>query len=106
VLDYIVTCNHVHLLVKDTGSNIIADSMQLIAGHTAQEYNQRKNRQGAFWEDRYHATAIEGNEHLHRQPVAVIADHSRARYASCARPLPFFAAAEPHSDLPFCSHKP
>lgn len=33
--------------------------MQLIAGRTAQEYNQRKNRQGAFWEERYHATAIE-----------------------------------------------
>ncbi|VAW65049.1 Transposase and inactivated derivatives [hydrothermal vent metagenome] len=33
--------------------------MQLIAGRTAQEYNQRKNRKGAFWEDRYHATAID-----------------------------------------------
>ena len=40
--------------------------MQLIAGRTALEYNQRKGRQGAFWEDRYHATAIEADEHLHR----------------------------------------
>jgi putative transposase len=40
-------------LVKDTGSNVIAESMQLIVGRTAQEYNQRKNRHGAFWEDRY-----------------------------------------------------
>jgi REP-associated tyrosine transposase len=40
--------------------------MQLIAGRTAQEYNQRKNRHGAFWEDRYHATAIQADEHLHR----------------------------------------
>jgi REP element-mobilizing transposase RayT len=48
VLDYIVTSNHIHLLVKDTGSNVIAQSMQLIAGRTAQEYNQRKGRQGAF----------------------------------------------------------
>jgi hypothetical protein len=66
VLDYIVTCNHIHLLVKDTGANVIAESMQLIAGRTAQDYNQRKNRQGAFWEDRYHATAVEADEHLHR----------------------------------------
>jgi putative transposase len=36
VLDYIVTSNHVHLLVKDTGSNVIAESMQLVAGRTAQ----------------------------------------------------------------------
>src|SRR5262245_14773424 len=40
--------------------------MQLIAGRTAQEYNQRKGKQGAFWEDRYHATAVEADEHLHR----------------------------------------
>lgn len=66
VLNYMVTSNHIHLLVKDTGPNVIAESMQLIAGRTAQEYNQRKGKQGAFWEDRYHATAIETDEHLHR----------------------------------------
>jgi REP element-mobilizing transposase RayT len=65
VLNYMITSNHVHLLIKDTEPNVIADSMQLIAGRTAQEYNQRKGRQGAFWEDRYHATAIEADEHLH-----------------------------------------
>ena len=32
-------------MVKDTGANVIAASMQLIAGRTAQEYNQRKGRQ-------------------------------------------------------------
>ena len=63
VLNYMITSNHVHLLIKDTGPNVIADSMQLIASRTAQEYNQRKDRQGAFWEDRYHATAIEADEH-------------------------------------------
>jgi REP element-mobilizing transposase RayT len=66
VLNYMITSNHVHLLIKDTGPNVIADSIQLIAGRTAQEYNQRKDRQGAFWEDRYHATAIAADEHLHR----------------------------------------
>jgi REP element-mobilizing transposase RayT len=38
VLDYMVTSNHVHLLVKDTGPEVIAQSMQLIAGRTAQEF--------------------------------------------------------------------
>ncbi len=38
--------------------------MQLIAGRTAQEYNQRKGRRGAFWEDRYHATAVDGERYL------------------------------------------
>ena len=50
VLNYMITSNHVHLLIKDTGPNVIADSMQLIAGRTAQEYNQR-NRYIA-WSDR------------------------------------------------------
>jgi putative transposase len=65
------TTNHVHLLVKDTGGDVIAQRLQLIAGRTAQEYNRRKNRQGAFWEDRYHATGIQADDHLH-QCVAYI----------------------------------
>lgn len=64
VLDYIVTSNHIHLLVVDTKKDVISKSLQLIAGRTAQEYNIRKKRKGAFWEDRYHATAVQTGEHL------------------------------------------
>ena len=78
VLNYIVTCNHVHLLVRDTGANVIADSMQLIAGRSGQQYNQRKGRHGAFWEDRYHATAIEAGEHLYRCLVYIDLNMVRA----------------------------
>lgn len=66
VLDYTVTSNHVHLIVRDRGRGEIARSMQLIAGRTGQQFNERKQRRGAFWEDRYHATAIESGEHLAR----------------------------------------
>jgi putative transposase len=78
VLNYMVTSNHVHLLVKDTGPNVITQSMQLTAGRTAQEYNQRKGRQGGFWEDRYHATAIETDEYLHRRLVYIDLNMVRA----------------------------
>jgi putative transposase len=78
VLEYVVTSNHIHLLVKDNVSGVIAESMQLIAGRTAQEYNQRKNRQGAFWEDRYHATAVQADEHLHRCMVYIDLNMVRA----------------------------
>ncbi len=65
ILNYIATSNHIHLLVLDGGRReTIPKSMQLIAGRTAQEYNQRKGRKGAFWEDRCHATAVETNHHL------------------------------------------
>lgn len=66
ILNYMVTSNHIHLLVIDSGQGVIPKSMQLIAGRTAQAFNNRKRRKGAFWEDRYHATAIERGEHLMR----------------------------------------
>jgi putative transposase len=65
ILNYMVTSNHIHLLVVgDKDQEVIPRSMQLIAGRTGQEYNQRKIRKGAFWEDRYHATAVEKGNHL------------------------------------------
>jgi len=64
VLNYVATSNHIHLLVKDIGRGEIARSMQLVAGRVAQEFNQRKSRKGAFWEDRYHATAVAADRHL------------------------------------------
>ena len=57
---------------------LIDISLQLIAGRTAQEYNRRKNRKGAFWEDRYHATAIEGADYLFRCLVYIDLNMVRA----------------------------
>jgi putative transposase len=53
ILDYTVTSNHIHLLVADDADRkTIPDSIKLVAGRTGQEYNRRKRRKGAFWEDR------------------------------------------------------
>ena len=78
VLNYIATSNHIHLLVRDTGRTELARSMQLISGRTAQEYNQRKSRKGAFWEDRYFATAVGTDRHLIRCLVYVDLNMVRA----------------------------
>ena len=59
VLNYIATSNHIHLLVRDQGRGEIPLAMQLVAGRVGRAFNQRKGRKGAFWEDRYHATAVE-----------------------------------------------
>ena len=65
VLNYTVTSNHIHLLVHDDNNqNIIPSSIKLAAGCTGQHYNKRKNRKGSFWEDRYHATAVQHDQHL------------------------------------------
>lgn len=78
VLNYMATSNHVHLLVLDNHRDPIPKSLQLIAGRTAQEYNHRKARNGAFWEDRYHATAIDHDEHLLRCLVYIDLNMVRA----------------------------
>lgn len=79
ILNYTVTTNHIHLLVHGTASRkIIPRSLQLVAGRTAQAYNQRKSRKGAFWEDRYHATAVDTDEHLLRCLVYIDLNMVRA----------------------------
>ena len=82
VLNYIVTSNHIHLLVRDQGRSEIPRAMQLIAGRVGQAFNQRKGRKGAFWEDRYHATAVEAGGHLARCLVYIDLNMVRAGVVS------------------------
>ena len=85
VLDYTATSNHIHLLVRDRGQGEIAASMQLIAGCTAPPFNRRKGRGGGFWEDRYHATAVESGAHLARCLVYI--DLNMVRAGVVAHPV-------------------
>ena len=90
ILNYTVTSNHIHLLVSDdAGRNTIPDSIKLIAGRTGQEFNRRKNRKGAFWEDRYHATAIENGGHLLRCIVYIDLNMVRAGVVNHPSDWPF-----------------
>lgn len=84
VLNYMVTSNHVHIIVRDTGEGAIARSMQLAAGRTAHEYNKRHGRRGAFWADRYHATAVSVDTHLIQCLVYV--DLNMVRAGAVAHP--------------------
>ncbi len=79
ILNYVVTSNHIHLLKADDKDRAtIPKSIQLTAGRLAQEYNQGKNRKGAYWEDRYHATAIGTGSHLLRCLVYIDLNMVRA----------------------------
>lgn len=90
ILNYAVTSNHVHLLLFADGKQwTIPRSIQLIASRTAVEFNQRKNRSGAFWDDNYHATAIESDHHLHRCMVYIDLNMVRARVVSHPSEWPF-----------------
>ncbi len=64
VLNYIITSNHVHLLLYSDHARNISELMHYLQGNTARDYNRRKNREGAFWRGRYHPTMIQSGEHL------------------------------------------
>lgn len=64
VLNFIVTSNHVHVLVYSEDNDTVPNAIQYVSGQMAQHYNKRKGRRGAFWEDRYHAVPIKTREHL------------------------------------------
>ena len=66
VLDYMVTSNHVHLLLWAKSSEYISEGMRFVQGTIAQNYNRKCNREGAFWRDRFHATLIQDGAHLSR----------------------------------------
>lgn len=90
ILNYMVTSNHIHLMVSDSGErDTIPKSIQLIAGRMGQEYNQRKSRKGAFWEDRYHATAVAFDEHLFKCMVYIDMNMVRAGVAKHPAEWPF-----------------
>ena len=66
VLNYVVTSNHVHLLVQGASESITDDSMQMINACTAVEFNRRQARRGTFWAAHYQRTAVQTNAHLAR----------------------------------------
>lgn len=94
VLNYIITSNHIHLLVIDRGEQdrahqMISRSLHLAEARVAQEYNERKGRSGAFWEDRYHATAIETGDHLINCLTYIDLNMVRAKVVSHPGDWPF-----------------
>lgn len=64
VLNYIITSNHIHLLIKENNGPSVQKAMQYASGCFGREYNRRKKRKGAYWEDNYHMSIIETEEYL------------------------------------------
>ena len=99
ILNYTVTSNHIHLLVYDDGRRlVIPRSMLLIASQTALHFNQRKNRSGAFWDNNYHATAVEKGEHLIQCLIYIDLNMVRAGVISHPKEWPFSGYNEIHSN--------
>jgi putative transposase len=66
LLDYCLTCNHVHLLIDAEDRLEVSGFMRKVAGEFARAYNRRKKRMNAFWGDNFHATLVDSDEYLWR----------------------------------------
>jgi putative transposase len=64
VLDYIITSNHVHLLLTAKNGARISDGLRYLHGRVAQFYNLQTGKDGAFWSDRFHSTLIQDGKHF------------------------------------------
>jgi putative transposase len=66
LLDYIITSNHVHILLSAMDGCQISGFMQYISSLSARDFNRRKEMTGALWEGRYRSTLIQDGIHLGR----------------------------------------
>lgn len=66
VLDYVVTSNHVHLLVWVPRMAELSAMMKWLQGTFAGDYNRRRRREGSFWRGRFHSTLVQTGRHLQR----------------------------------------
>jgi putative transposase len=117
ILNFMITSNHIHLLAMamasatrairgargghgargvggatthpGCSSSAIPSALQLIESRVGQAYNVRKDRHGAFWEGRYHATAIESGLQLARCMTYIDMNMVRARVVGHPRDWPW-----------------
>ena len=66
IYNFIVTSNHVHLMLCSEAKDGISDFMCYMSGSMARYYNRRKQLTGSFWEGRYKSTLIQNGAHFGR----------------------------------------
>ena len=66
LLNYVITSNHVHLLLWAPRMSDLSAMMHWLQGTFARDYNLRKRREGAFWRVRFHPTLVQSGSHLSR----------------------------------------
>ena len=81
VLNYMVTSNHIHLLIRRHWSKRYRREHAAHRGSHSAGIQPAQRSAGAFWEDRYHATAVQADQHLHRCMVYIDLNIVRAGVA-------------------------
>jgi putative transposase len=65
-LDYVITSNHVHLLLWVPRMADLSAMMHWLQGTAARDCNRRKGREGSVWRGRFHPTLVQTGSHLSR----------------------------------------
>ena len=94
VLDYVITSNHVHLLVYAPRMRDLSGFMKWLQGTAAGDINRRQKREGAFWKGRFHATLVETGNHLSRCLFYLDMNMVRAKVVRHPGEWPFGGAQE------------
>jgi len=79
ILNYMLTGNHIHLVLWAEQPAAVSLAMQFLDGTTSHDYNRRCNREGAFWSRRYRPTIVQSDTHLARCFFYVEMNMVRAR---------------------------
>jgi putative transposase len=66
VLNYVVTSNHIHLLLTSSKGENISSALQYLHGAVAQFHNKERTEEGSFWSNRFHSTRVQSGAHLGR----------------------------------------
>ncbi len=94
VLDYVITSNHVHLLMYVPRMCDLSAFMKWLQGTAAGDINRRQKREGAFWKGRFHATLVETGSHLSRCLFYLDMNMVRAKVVRHPGEWPFGGARE------------
>jgi putative transposase len=90
VLNYIVTSNHIHLLLWSSHARHVSEAMHFLQGTVAGDYNRRKQHEGSVWRGRYHPTLVETGRHLSRCLFYI--DMNMVRAGVCQHPVEWKAS--------------
>jgi putative transposase len=86
--------NHYHLLIEATTGEV-SDGLRLLNGRYAQFFNERHDRRGHLWGDRFRVTRVESDDHLERALLYVVENPLRARLVSRVDDWPWCGFDDP-----------
>ncbi len=79
IFAYILTNNHVHLLIGTPENAELSKFMQYVNGNFAKAYNKRHGRSGRFWGGRFYSTVIESDTQFFNTLIYVELNMLRCR---------------------------